>query len=173
MTRPTAFSTGCTPLLQHLCRLSFLPLAARVVSATNCKLNSFSLPISCYFNETALLQLGVRPVSFVAVRIFGWIVHRSIVKFCVRPWHFRAAVVKTCLRPWLCLSQVGVLPKRLNESSWFFGTWASFHPSYTVLKGNSFTSKKKGTSLWNFVLNSGHRQEVQLSPKDRAMRCVS
>ena len=38
-----------------------------------------------------------------------------------------------------------------------FGTWASFHPSYTVLKGNSIISKNKGTSLWNFVLNSGLR----------------
>jgi len=33
--------------------------------------------------------------------------------------------------------------------AWFF------HPSYTVLKGNSVVSKNKGTSLWNFVLNSG------------------
>jgi len=39
-----------------------------------------------------------------------------------------------------------------------FGTWASFHPSYTVLKGNSVISKNKGTSLWNFVLNSGLRK---------------
>jgi len=36
-----------------------------------------------------------------------------------------------------------------------FGMWASFHPSYTVLKGNSVISKNKSTSLWNFVLNSG------------------
>ena len=39
-----------------------------------------------------------------------------------------------------------------------FGVWASFHPSYTVLKGNSVTCKNKGTSLWNFVLNSGLRK---------------
>ena len=39
-----------------------------------------------------------------------------------------------------------------------FGMWASFHPSYTVLKGNSVISKNKGTSLWNFVLNSGLRK---------------
>ena len=38
-----------------------------------------------------------------------------------------------------------------------FGTWASFHPSYTVIKGNSVISKNKGTSLWNSVLNSGLR----------------
>ena len=36
-----------------------------------------------------------------------------------------------------------------------FGMLASFHPSYTVLKGNSVISKNKSTSLWNFVLNSG------------------
>ena len=39
-----------------------------------------------------------------------------------------------------------------------FGMWASFHPPYTVLKGNSVISKNKGTSLWNFVLNSGLRK---------------
>jgi len=36
--------------------------------------------------------------------------------------------------------------------------WASFHPSYTVLKGYSVISKNKGTSLWNIVLNSGVRK---------------
>jgi len=39
-----------------------------------------------------------------------------------------------------------------------FGMWTSFHPSYTVLKGNSVISKNKGTSLWNFVLKSGLRK---------------
>jgi len=39
-----------------------------------------------------------------------------------------------------------------------FGMWASFHPSYSVLKANSVISKNKGTSLWNFVLNSGLRK---------------
>jgi len=38
-----------------------------------------------------------------------------------------------------------------------FGMWASFQPSYTVLKGNSVISKTKGTSLWKF-LNSGLRK---------------
>jgi len=39
-----------------------------------------------------------------------------------------------------------------------FGMGASFDLSYTVLKGNSVISKNKGTSLWNFVLNSGLRK---------------
>jgi len=39
-----------------------------------------------------------------------------------------------------------------------FGMRASFHPSYTVLKGISVISKNKGTSLWNFVLKSGLRK---------------
>jgi len=64
----------------------------------------------------------------------------------------RVLAMALCLS--VCLSQVGVLSKRLNESSWFFGMWASLHPSYTVLKGNSVISKTKRTSLWNFVLNS-------------------
>ena len=40
-----------------------------------------------------------------------------------------------------------------------FGVWASFHPSYTVLKGNSLSPKIWVlNSLWNFVLNSGLRK---------------
>jgi len=39
-----------------------------------------------------------------------------------------------------------------------FGAWASFQPSYTVLKGNSVISKNKGTSLWNFILKFGLRK---------------
>ena len=38
------------------------------------------------------------------------------------------------------------------------GTGASFHLSYTVLKGNSGITKDKGTSLWNFAPNSGPRK---------------
>ena len=39
-----------------------------------------------------------------------------------------------------------------------FGMLAFFHPSCTVLKGNLVMSKNKGTSLWNYVLNSGFRK---------------
>ena len=54
-------------------------------------------------------------------------------------------------------SQVGVLLRQLNESSWCL---ACELPSTcpTLLLGNSVISKNKGTSLWNFVLNSGIRQ---------------
>ena len=38
------------------------------------------------------------------------------------------------------------------------GMGASFHLSYTVLKGNSGIAKDKGTSLWNFAPNSGPRK---------------
>jgi len=55
----------------------------------------------------------------------------------------------------VCPSQVGVLSKRLNESTWFLACELPSHPSYTALKGNSVISKNKGTSLWNIVLNSG------------------
>ena len=44
-----------------------------------------------------------------------------------------------------------------------FGMWAFFHPSY-VLKGNSIISKNKGTSLWNFVLNSGLQKLQKILP---------
>jgi len=59
----------------------------------------------------------------------------------------------------LCLSQVGVLLKRLNESGWFLACeLPSTHALYTVFKGNLVISKNKGTSLRNFVLNSGFRK---------------
>ena len=62
--------------------------------------------------------------------------------------------VRLCVCLSVCLSQVGVLSKRMNESSWFFGTGASFDPRFTVLKGNSDISKNNYTSLWNVLQNS-------------------
>jgi len=39
-----------------------------------------------------------------------------------------------------------------------FGTEASFDLSYTTFSENSGIYKKKGTSLWKFVTNSGIRK---------------
>jgi len=58
-----------------------------------------------------------------------------------------ALVLAMALCPSICLSQVGVLSKRMDESSCFYGMGAFFHMSYTVLKGNSDIFKNKGTSL--------------------------
>ena len=58
----------------------------------------------------------------------------------------------------VCPSQVGVLSKRLNESSSFLACELSFTRPTLCKKGNSVISKNKGTSLWNFVLNSGLRK---------------
>jgi len=57
--------------------------------------------------------------------------------------------------PSVYLSQVGVLWKRLDESSSII---AFFRLSYTVLKGKWGIFKNKGTSLWNFVPNFGLRE---------------
>ena len=72
----------------------------------------------------------------------------------------------TFYRAMLCHGPVSVRPSVTSRSSTktaerielVFGIWASFHPSYTVLKGNSVIFKNKDTSLWNFVLNSGLRK---------------
>ena len=59
----------------------------------------------------------------------------------------------------LCLSATDRSSTKTAE--WIklvFGLRASFHPSYTVLKGNSVISKNKGISLWNFVLKSWLRK---------------
>ena len=47
----------------------------------------------------------------------------------------------------------------MNESSWFLAReLPSTLPTYTVLKEKSVILKNKGTSLWNFVINSGLRK---------------
>jgi len=57
----------------------------------------------------------------------------------------------------VCLAQVGVLSKRMNESSWFWH--GSFLPPVLhCVKRNLGISKNKGTSIWNFVPNSGLRK---------------
>jgi len=76
------------------------------------------------------------------------------VDFTVRC--YASAVLAMALCPSVCPSQVGVLLKRLNESSWFLACELSTRP--TLLKGNSVISKNKGTSLWNSVLKSGLRK---------------
>jgi len=65
--------------------------------------------------------------------------------------------LSVCLSVCLCLSQVGVLSKQLNKSSWsMVRELPSSYP--TQLQGNSGIFKNKGTSLWNFVPNSGLRK---------------
>ena len=82
----------------------------------------------------------------------------------------RLALVFRFYRAMLCIRgtiAMGLCPSVCHKSvfcrnGWTnragFGMWVSFHTSYTVLKGNSVISKSKGTSLWNFVLNSGLRK---------------
>ena len=58
-----------------------------------------------------------------------------------------------------CLSHVGVLSKRLNESSCFFA-WRLFptYPTVCYKQECSDIYKTKGTSLWHCVPNSGLRK---------------
>jgi len=68
---------------------------------------------------------------------------------------FASAILAMCL----CLSVTSQCSIETAERiELVFGVWASFHPSYTVLKENSVTSENKGTFLWNFVVNSGLRK---------------
>ena len=58
----------------------------------------------------------------------------------------------------VCLPQVGVLSKPLNESSWFLaGELSSSYPTLCC-REIQVPSKKKGTSLWNFAPNFGLRK---------------
>jgi len=61
--------------------------------------------------------------------------------------------VSVCVR----LPQVGVLSKRMNESSWFRHV-SFFPPVLHCVKRKFGYLQNKGTSLRNFVLNSGHRK---------------
>jgi len=63
-------------------------------------------------------------------------------------------MARPCVRPSVCLSlsQVGVLSKRLNGSSWFCHK-VSLDLIFTVLSEYSCISTNKGTSLWNSVPN--------------------
>jgi len=58
----------------------------------------------------------------------------------------------------VCLSVTSRSTKTAERIELIFGMWASFHPSYTVLKENLVISKNKATFLWNFVLKSGLRK---------------
>ena len=69
------------------------------------------------------------------------------------PW--RAALSPTVDRP---AAEAGTGPR--SNGNWSFPA-QRFHPSYTVLKGNSGISKNKGTPLWNFLLYSGRRNVFQ------------
>jgi len=59
--------------------------------------------------------------------------------------------------PSVCPSQVGVLSKRLNESSWFWRV-SFLPPVLHCVKRKFGYLQKKGSSLWNFVLNHGLRK---------------
>jgi len=91
-----------------------------------------------------------RPVSIEAFRI-------ALHVFTARC--YASAVLAMGMCPYLsvdCLSQVGVLSKRWNESSWFWHT-SFLPPVLHCVKRKFGYLQKKGTSLWNFVLNSGLR----------------
>ena len=52
------------------------------------------------------------------------------------------------------LSQVGVLSKCMDGLMWFVDMEASFDQSYIVVIRKFRYLQNKGTSLWNFFLNS-------------------
>jgi len=88
--------------------------------------------------------------------------HKIFGEFCGFLPARRYASVGTSCSPVsvsrLCMPQVGVLSKWMDESGWFLAWELSFDLSYSVLLGNSGTFKNKGTSRWNFTPNSGHRK---------------
>jgi len=92
----------------------------------------------------------------------------KIAQGYINPSHFyprdatpaRIPAIWPCVRT--CLSQVGVLSKWMDGII-CFGMEASFDQYYTVttctvFEGNSGIYRNKGTSIWNFFLNSGFKK---------------
>jgi len=80
-------------------------------------------------------------------------------------YHYFFIELRHILILWLAKMPNGGMPVfTLIATGWqyrkifFYKKSTAFHPSYTVLKGNSVIFKHKGTSLWNFVLNSALRK---------------
>ena len=72
----------------------------------------------------------------------------------------RVLATALCLSVCLCLSQVGVLPKRLNESRWVLT-----RELLSCVKRKFWYLKNMGTFLWNFLLNSGRGARIPLRRK--------
>jgi len=116
----------------------------------------FSVFVSAFVRKVysiLVCQLSVT-VLFIALFLF--------VYACFQCYYPRDAVlarllaIRPCVCPSVsvCLSQVGVLSKRLNESSWFLGMGASFpHILHSVIRKFGYLQKYE-----NFVPNSGLRK---------------
>ena len=63
-------------------------------------------------------------------------------------------MLPSCVRPSVCLSQAGVLLKRLGELSWNLGFLPSI-PLCVIKKAGYQKIKVFPSSLWGFVPNSG------------------
>jgi len=82
------------------------------------------------------------------------------------PWFWTSAVTRDtmlagvlAMAQCLCLSVTSRCSiEVVGRIELVFGVEASFHQSYTVFWGNSHIYKNKGTSLWNFFLNSRLRK---------------
>jgi len=92
--------------------------------------------------------------------VFGTTSSEGFLVFTAR--RYASAVFAVVICPSVRLSvrptQAGIVSKRLDESSCFFGLETSFHLSHTVLWGNLGISKSDGTSDWNLVPNSALRK---------------
>jgi len=66
-------------------------------------------------------------------------------------------MLPSCVRPSVCLSQAGVLLKRLGELSWNGGFLPSI-PLCVIKKAGYQKIKVLPSSLWGFVPNSGLRK---------------
>ena len=93
------------------------------------------------------------------ISVFCFLIFSFFPLFTARCYASAVLAMGLCPSVCVCLSVTSRCSiKTAERIELVFGTWASFHPSYTVLKGNSVISKNKATSLWNFVLNSGLRK---------------
>ena len=128
-------------LLQETFKDTFIPLFLHFVHSTSL----------CNFHSRLSLQiLGLVLIVTVSLQFFSFYIF-STLNLSFLPMQCYATMGTSYSPVCVCLD------RWMDGSSCFFGVWASFDLSYTVLYGNSYVCKNKGTSVWNFVPNSGLR----------------
>ena len=113
---------------------------------------SFKAAMRCGSDSESLL-FGLTRIGVYS----EWTHTRRAFFFTARSYASAVLAMALCLSVRLSVTS-RCSTKTAERIELVFGMWASFHPSYTVLIGNSVISKNKGTSPWNFVLKSGFRK---------------
>jgi len=170
--RLTSPTVGCRPRPKAFCRNAFFAAFADRRSSLGGLLGVLTVNISWSANQTtqrhrsSIFSKYYELISHTSR--FAWLgasasIRTARVHCRIFPARSYASAgtshgpVSVCVCLSVCLSQVGVLSKGLNESSWFWR--GCFLPSILHCVKRKFGYlQNKGTSLWNIVPNCGLRE---------------